>query len=148
MQPEHRSPATSAATDTGELPVVRTGTLDGWLRHSWDNGVQIDTLEDLQALRVETLNSTYDLAIVSARSGEILMRGGRYFPDWTKVQFAGCSLGGGLLKRHGLYVGLRMEVYYGGRLVMTSPVQAITRSPDPHFDRPPTRNAHPAPPSP
>jgi hypothetical protein len=120
--------------DPGEISTRPVTTLAGWLGHSWDNGVQIDQLEDLHAVRVETLNSTYDLAIVSARKGEILLRGGRYFPDWTPVLFLGCSLGGSLLKRLGIYPEFRLEFFWAGRLVMTSPVRAINSAPGARSD--------------
>lgn len=142
MAQEPRSTAPAVGHDTGELPVVRLGTLDRWLSHPWETGVQIDRLEDLQALRVETLNNTYDLAIVSAQRGEILVRGGRYFPDWTPVQFVGCSLGGGLLKRYGVHVGFRMEFYSAGRLILTSPVRAINCAPEPRRDMPEAASVH------
>ena len=130
--------AASPQRDTTEVSVVRVGTLDQWLSYPWENGVQIDQLEDLNALRVETFNSTYDLAIVSARTGEILVRGGRYFLDWTPAQFVGCSLGGGLLKRHGVHIGFTMEFYSAGRLIITSPVRAINRAPEARSDAPST----------
>jgi len=132
MQPDQvMRPGASINSDTVSIPVARGATLDMWLEHSWERGVQIDALEDLQALRVETRNNTYDLAIVSGRNGEVLVRGGRYFPGWTPAQFVGCSLGRGLLKCRGVHVGLHMEFYWAGRLVITSPVQAITRGADP-----------------
>lgn len=122
------------SSGTGEIPLRRVPTLTGWLGCAWDNGLQIDHLQDLDAVRVETLNSTYDVAIVSAQTGEILVRGGRYFPDWTPVQFLGCSLGGSVLKRFGLYAGFRMEFSWAGRLVLTSPVRAINSAPDARSD--------------
>jgi hypothetical protein len=127
-------PAPTSVNDPGEISTRPVTTLAGWLGHSWDNGLQIDQLEDLHAVRVETLNSTYDLAIVSARKGEILLRGGRYFPDWTPVLFLGCSLGGSLLKRLGIYPEFRLEFFWAGRLVMTSPVRAINSAPGARSD--------------
>lgn len=112
---------------TAEVTVERGTTLDAWLAHSWNAGVQVDELQGLQALRVRTRNSTYDLAIVEGTPGEVLVRGGRYFPEWTRVHLAGATLGGGLLKRFGVHVGLRMEFYWRGRRVVTSPVHAIGR---------------------
>jgi hypothetical protein len=130
MRPDIPPAAPGTAGDTGDVTVVRVGTLDGWLSHTWDEGVQIDHLPDLHALRVETINSTYDVAIVSGARGEVLVRGGRYFPEWTSATFLGCSMGGGLLKRHGVHIGLRLEFYCGGRRIVTSPVCAIGRGED------------------
>jgi len=124
-----RSVSPIGARETPAAPAAGVATVDGWLRHAWDEAVQVDRLDDLQALRVETENSTYDIAIAEARTGDILIRGGRYFPGWTRVQLLGCSLGGGLLKRHAVHVGFRVEVYWEGRIVITSPVRAITLAP-------------------
>ena len=70
MHPEQRSSTT--ARDTGEVPVVRGTTLDAWVSHRWEHGLQIDDLDDLQTLRVETRNSTYDVAVVSGPAGKVL----------------------------------------------------------------------------
>jgi hypothetical protein len=115
------------APDTGEVRIARTVTLDRWVAHVWERGVQLDRLEYLQALCVRTRNSTYDLVILSGPTGEVLVRGGRYFPAWTRAHLAGSSLGGGLLKRHGIHGGMRMEIHFGDRRLVTSTVQAIRR---------------------
>lgn len=107
--------------------VTRCTTVDTWMSYSWEHGVQVDEIADLHALRVETRNSTYDIAVVSGRTGEVLVRGGRYFPDWTPAVFLGCSLGGALLKCNGVHVGLRLEFSLAGRRIITSPVYAVSR---------------------
>lgn len=122
-----RLPHPASAIDTGEFCVLGGESLDTWLRRSWDDGVQTQDVEDLSVLRVHTRNSTYDLVVVSGGVGQMLVRGGRYFPGWTPVCFLGCSLGGGLLKRHSVHVGLRLEFYWGDRRIVTSPVAAIDR---------------------
>ena len=127
MQSDPRSPHAAREVATGELFVVAGESLDRWLAYSWDDGVQTDELEALETVRVHTQNSSYELATLSGCRGQMLVRGGRYFPEWTPVHFLGCSLGGGLLKRHAVHVGLRMEFYWGGRRVLTSPVHAIGR---------------------
>ena len=129
--PSDPAPA-SPGTDAG---LVRGVTLDRWLQYSWEHGVQVDRLEMLHAVRVHTQNSTYDLAIVSPGAGPVLVRGGRYFPEWTRVHFAGCSLGGSVLKRHGVHVGLRMEFHWNNKRVLTSTVHAIGRQPG-YVERP------------
>ena len=130
----HLRPAGVPHIDARERAAACAATVDGWLQQAWDQAVQVDRLDDLQALRVETVNSSYDIAIVDARSGDVLIRGGRYFPEWTRVQLTGCSLGAGLLKRHAVHMGFRVELYCEGRTVMTSPVQAITLAPDARSD--------------
>ena len=138
--PSLQQPSSAARPlhDTAEIRVARGSLLDSWLAHAWDDGVQIDRIDSLQPLRIETRNSTYDVAVVAGATGEVLVRGGRFFPDWTPAVLLGSSLGGGLLKRLGIHVGLRMELHAAGRTVITSAVQAIALGIEPQSDqRPP-----------
>ena len=112
---------------TSEVVVPAGMTLDSWLNHPWLDGVQIDRLEALQVLRVNTCNSAYDIVVVAGSAGEVMVRGGRYFPDWTRALLLGCSFGRGLLKRFGVHVGMRLEFCCGLRSVVTSPVVAVAR---------------------
>jgi hypothetical protein len=125
----HTSDPRRAAESTGvhafETPTVRGGTLDSWLAFPWHLGAQLDELEDLHLLRVRTINTTYEIAVAGGAPGEILVRGGRYFPEWTRAHLVGSTLGGGFLKRYGIHSGLRMEICWKRRRVITSPVQTI-----------------------
>ena len=130
--PHHPPPGVGRA---GDVTQVQEITLDAWTACAWaQRGVQLDGLEPLQVLRVRTRNSTYDLVLAGDRPGELLVRGGRFFPHWTRVQLAGASLGRGCLKRHGIYAGFRMELYWGGRHVITSPVHSILKERAPRLD--------------
>lgn len=121
--PHYSSPGTAPGDEVTQVLEI---TLDAWTACAWAQcGLQLDALEPLQVLRVRTRNSTYDLAVAGDQPGDLLVRGGRFFPDWTRVQLAGASLGRGCLKRHGIYAGFRMEFYWAGRHVVTSPVQSI-----------------------
>ena len=91
----------------------------------WIDGVQIGEGDDLQNLVVQTQNKTYEIAILSGETGEILVRGGSQFPQWTAAHLSGASLAGTLLKLRGIFVGLDMEFEYDGRYVASSPVQRI-----------------------
>ncbi len=90
----------------------------------WTRAAQIDQLQDLQTLIVETQNNTYEITIISGQRGDILLRGGS-FRDRTPVHLSGASLAGFLLKLRGIYVGLSMELEYDGRYILTSPVRRI-----------------------
>ncbi len=48
------------------------------------------------------------------------MRGGEFFPERTPVRLEGSTCGGSILKRRGIYVGLRMEI-------VPQPVELISR---------------------
>lgn len=100
--------------------------LDTWSSHDWTEGVQLETMQDMETLTVQTENSTYDITVISGRTGEILIRGGRFFPEFTPARLAGSSLGGSFLKLRGVYVGFSLEVHFDKRLIITSRVRKIT----------------------
>jgi len=100
--------------------------LDTWATHVWDNGVQLDRMEDLSEIVVETLNSRYEVTVIDGNSREILVRGGKFFPEKTAVRLSGCSLRGSFLKLGGIYVGFNLEFYRDGQTIVTSPIQTIT----------------------
>ena len=99
--------------------------LDTWLSHSWSNGLQTEYLPERQAFTVETENSRYELTILSGRTGDVLVRGGQFFPEETAARLTGSSLGGGLLKLRGIYIGYRMELSAHDQSIITSRVRSI-----------------------
>ena len=101
--------------------------LDTWSRHDWREGLQIDTLQDLERLSVRTRNSTYEITVLCARTSEVLVRGGQFFPEYTPANLAGSSLGGSFLKQHGIYVGFSMELQYDHQTIVTTRVRSIGR---------------------
>ena len=101
-------------------------SLDAWTSHDWQSGVQIENANALDAFVVRTANSTYEITVLSPATGDILVRGGAFFPVVTKARLAGASLGGSFLKRHGIYVGFRLEFVSDQTPIVTTPVQTIT----------------------
>jgi len=99
--------------------------LDTWSSHDWTEGVQLESLPDMETLTVRTENSTYEMTVISGRTGEILIRGGRFFPEFTPARLAGSSLGGSFLKLRGVYVGFSLEIHFDKRLIITSRVRKI-----------------------
>lgn len=100
--------------------------LDTWLSHSWTEGVQLETMQDMETLTVRTENSTYEITVICGHTGDILIRGGRFFPEFTAARLAGSSLGGSFLKLRGVYVGFSLEVHFEKRLIITSRVRKIS----------------------
>src|SRR5216117_4141325 len=99
--------------------------LDTWFAHDWTEGVQLETRQDMERLIIRTENSTYEITVICPRTGEILIRGGRFFPEFTPARLAGSSLGGSFLKIGGIYTGFKMEINSGGRVIITSRVRSI-----------------------
>ena len=91
--------------------ISASAILDTRSRHEWTDGVQIDQMPDLERLTVKTLNSTYEITILCGHKGEVLVRGGRFFPEFANARLSGSSLGGSFLKMHGVYIGFKIEFY-------------------------------------
>jgi hypothetical protein len=131
--------------DTTSFP--RAAILDAWSDAEWDQGVQIDQMEELATLAVRTRNTVYEITVLNGHTGEVLVRGGEFFPERTAVRLEGSSFGGSILKWRGIYIGLRMEIVpepvemvsktvydpktgqkeflLGHKTILTSPVQSI-----------------------
>lgn len=121
--------------------------LDAWSDSEWNDGVQIDQIEELTTLAVQTSNSLYEVTVLNGHTGEVLVRGGEFFPVRTAVRLEGSTCGGSILKRRGIYVGLGMEIVsepaeivsrvehnpttrqkeilLGHKVITTSPIQSI-----------------------
>jgi hypothetical protein len=110
------------------LTAFRTApSLDSWTKHEWTDGLQIDELSELDELAVRTRNSTYQIITTNPARAEVIIQGGRYFPEATHARLAGCSLGGAFLKRHGIYVGFCMEINAENLTIVTSDVRLIVQ---------------------
>jgi len=99
-------------------------SLDAWLARDWSQAVHVGSLEEFQRLHICTLNTLYELIVVN-HVGDVRVRGGRYFPDWTAARFAGSTAGGSCLKRLAINQGLQMEFELDRRRIITSPVRTI-----------------------
>jgi hypothetical protein len=99
--------------------------LDKWSEDPWTNGVQVDLMEDMEKLVIQTRNSLYEIIVIDGPSGEILVRGGRFFPELTPAHLAGATLGGSFCKMRGIYAGFRMEITANGRRTVTTPVESF-----------------------
>jgi hypothetical protein len=107
-------------TVTETISCPKGAVLDAWSDLEWKDGVQIDQIEELTTLAVQTSNSLYEITVLNGHTGEVLVRGGEFFPVRTPVRLEGSTCGGSTLKRRGIYVGLRMEI-------VPHPVEVVSR---------------------
>jgi hypothetical protein len=103
--------------------------LDSWAGRVWKDGLQLDRLRELDEFSVRTRNNLYRIVVIAPTRGDVIVLGGRFFPERTRALLAGCSLGGSFLKAHGIYVGFRMEILVGPETIITSQVQSIEIAP-------------------
>jgi hypothetical protein len=119
-----------AATSSGSSQwCTRAAVLDAWTQHDWSRGVHVEALEAFQTVHVRTQNNLYEITVLSPTSGEVLVRGGRFFPERTRAHLAGSSMGGSFLKLRSIHPGFSVEFYHLGRRIITSRVQSIVSVP-------------------
>jgi hypothetical protein len=112
-------------SQTSTIACPTATSLDAWAGREWSDGLQLDRLSELDELSVRTRNNLYRIVAIAPVRGEVMVQGGRFFPELTRVRLAGCSLGGAFLKQRGIYVGFRMELQVGLETIITSDVQSI-----------------------
>lgn len=98
--------------------------LDTWPSPHWASGLHTEHLSERQVFTVETENSRYELTILCGATGDVLVRGGPFFPEETAARLAGSWLDG-RLRLPGVYIGFRMEFYAQEQFVITSRVRSI-----------------------
>jgi hypothetical protein len=103
--------------------------LSTWSARDWSDGIHVDGLAALDRVIVRTVNSTYELVVLAPSTGEVLVRGGAFFPVLMPVRLAGSSLGGSFLKLRSIHVGFRLELSTDRGFIVTSPVRAIEMAP-------------------
>ena len=109
--------------------VPSSGLLSSWSAHDWRGGIHVGELTALERLIVSTANSTYEIILVSPATGNVLVRGGAFFPVFTPARLAGSSLGGSFLKLRSVHVGFRLELGTDKGFIITSPVRTVTIAP-------------------
>jgi len=105
------------------------GDLGWWTDRDWSGGVELSRLTGLERFSVRTRNSNYEFTVLEPETGDVLVRGGRFFPEHTRVRIAGCSLGGSVLKVSAIYPGFLMELMHEGQRIITTRVQAVASLP-------------------
>ncbi len=110
-------------SDTAIYPAARI--LDTWVNHTWKDGLQLESVDDFTDIHVQTRNSLYEITAIDGFSREIVVRGGRFFPEKTRAHLAGSSLGGGFLKLGGIYVGFSLEIVYSEDTIITTRIRSI-----------------------
>jgi hypothetical protein len=115
------SPGSTAVTTVRSSAM----TLESWSTRDWGAGVQVACLNPLDVLHVRTKNTLYEITILDPASAEVLVRGGRFFPEYRRAILAGSSLGGAFLKLHGVYVNFCMELNTGVLRIVTTAVESV-----------------------
>ena len=70
-------------TPRSQIHSVPRGAILSFCSDSDWPGVQIERMEELTTLAVRTANSLYEITILNGQTGDVLVRGGSFFPERT-----------------------------------------------------------------
>ena len=76
-------------------------------------------------LVVRTRNLVYRITILKPHAREVLVQGGKFFPERTRACLSGSTFGGSCLKIGWVGLGLHLEFHAGEQWIITSHVRAI-----------------------
>src|SRR5262245_1784503 len=88
--------------------------------------VWLDDCDRFETLVVVTSRNVYDVVVLPGNTGQVLVRGGHYCPEFRHALLLGASGGGSALKLKRIEVGLRMELRLDDKTITTSRVQSLT----------------------
>jgi hypothetical protein len=111
------------------VPVPSSGVLSSWSTRDWSDGIHVADVAPLERLIVRTANSLYQVIVLSPATGNVLVRGGAFFPVFMPARLAGSSLGGSFLKLRSVHVGFRLELSTDRGFIITSPVRSVAVAP-------------------
>jgi hypothetical protein len=114
-------------TATRSTAVPASALLNSWYSYEWRDGVYVDRLAAFDRVAAVTQHSTYEIIVTAPAAAEILVRGGAFFPEFTRVRLAGSTLGGSFLKLRSIHVGFQIEFAMDDGVIITSPVRTILK---------------------
>lgn len=116
-------------------------TLDGFAEDvAGAEGLNVRAAEPLVPILVTTKNSCYRIVPLRRGRADVLVQGGRFFPEPTEARLVGATFGGSLLEMHWIRVGMQLEIdpgTGGGAIVTTRVIDVsiereTTAHPRPH----------------
>jgi hypothetical protein len=115
------------ATPDRAQPPNELASFDAWAAREWNEGLQIDTVPDFERLVVRTRHTVYEIIVLCGETGDVLIRGGAFFPEFRRARLTGATGRGSALKLLGIYVGFHMELQLDRQRIVTSRVESIVR---------------------
>ena len=92
-----------------------------------DDAIQLESCPALELIVVTTRSSVYDVVVLSGHGGDVVIRGGRFFPEFRRAKLVGSTTGGSAVKLRNVRVGFHMELNVDGQRVVTSRIQRLSR---------------------
>ena len=91
-----------------------------------DEAIQLDSCPAFQWIVVRTRQSVYEIFVLSGDAGEVMVRGGRYFPEFRRATIVGSTFGGSAMRVGSICPGCHMELEVDWRSFVTSRIEAVS----------------------
>ena len=94
-----------------------------------DDSIQLEGCLEHEWIVVRTRRSVYDVIVLSSNTGDVMIRGGRFFPEFRRATVAGSIFGAAGVKLRSICVGMHLLLDDGEKPVITSRIQTVSRHP-------------------
>jgi hypothetical protein len=91
-----------------------------------DEAIQLDSCPAFQWIVVRTRQSVYEIFVLSGDAGEVMVRGGRYFPEFRRATIVGSTFGGSAVRVGSICAGCHLELEADGKSFVTSRIEAVS----------------------
>jgi hypothetical protein len=119
------NPETPSAADAP--PVGAATLLDHLAARPPSGTIRLESCSALDWITVRTLQSAYDVIVLAGGAGDVMIRGGRLFPQFRRARIVGSTFGGSAAKLRSICVGLHLELCVDGKSFVTSRIEAASR---------------------
>jgi hypothetical protein len=91
-----------------------------------DESIQLEACLEHEWIAIKTRRSVYDVVVLSGNTGEVMVRGGRFFPEFRRATVTGSIFSAGV-RLGRICVGMHLLLDDGERPVITSLIQTVSR---------------------
>jgi hypothetical protein len=110
--------------DARPARAVTAATIEGCVHED----IRVASCSELEWILVRTHNTDYEIIVLSAATGEVMVRGGTFFTHFRPATVAGSILGDISVALGAICLGSHLELRIDGKSFVTSRVEAVLRS--------------------
>jgi hypothetical protein len=92
------------------------------------HAIHLNSCLPFDRIAVRTHRSDYEVVVLPGSSGQVLVRGGRYFTTFRRAALAGSTFGGSAIRLRSIEVGGQLELRVDGHPIVTSTIEAVSRT--------------------
>jgi hypothetical protein len=91
------------------------------------HAIHLDSCVPFDRIAVRTRRTDYEVVVLPGSTGDVLVRGGRFFEEFRRARLAGSTFGGTAIRVNTIEVGCALELHVDGTRIVTSPIEAVSR---------------------